>query len=414
MLSIIAQLAVFVILAMNLPLSQVGQFALVSGVWVLSRALGPLGWDLLIMREMSRLSQGNDVGYYRSLAMKAVAVSAIPTAAVLAAMTLWITNPSGGEEWLTSGSIVLGGTLWAAVGPIISALRGLGRPQIAQLIDSLLLQVLPAFGISVCAMFGLTSLHGAIFSYSISAIAATMVGSVALVRVLNSAMLEAHASTDRPRFFQLQVVALRLWVGQLATALSNRLSTLLTAPLAGLSAVALVETGLRGQLVSSTISWAIGVIASPRYATEGDSARSLRTLSAAIGAISVASGVFLVAVALLGPVLLPLLGAAYASAYVPLLLMCLAAFTESIASACGYFFGMTGRENQNAIGSVIQLCVLIGAAIALVPSLGAAGTGVAVLSASAMRSAYALFALGKMGLLSVASPVRAMRALIGR
>lgn len=407
-ISIFAQLVVFATLAVQLPISEVGLFALASATWVLARALSPLGWDVLLLREAATLATRGD---FRAVA-KLTTHGSLLSAAVSFTAFVPIFAFFFPDDRTTSLIIVATAVLWGMIGPLVASLRGIGLSLIAQVYDSVGLQVLPAVVVTSLSLFGSLSLEATLLSFTISAFVA--VTSCAALMLARTRGARPGDNDQAVSIKSLYPSALRLWSAQVAAAVSSRLPTLLTAPMAGLKATALVETGSKGQLVGATISWALGIIASRRYSTEADSALAQRTLSAAIGVTFLATVAFTAAVAGLGPFLLPLLGSDYLAAFVPLVLMCLAAVAESIASAAGYYFAMTRRETQNATGGVLQLVVLAGSMLALTPLYGASGTGVAVLLGSTARTAYACTALHSAGLLHVVHPTNVFRALRGR
>lgn len=383
--SIAGQLATVVVLARSLSLSEFGLFAVASAAWMLARALAPLGANIAVLRlgSVDWHDGGTGAkGLLRAAELQTLLV-VVPGGIVAAVVpTLW----NGHSESAIVAVVV--GVLWALIAPVITLLRAVNLIIVGQAIDGLGLQVVPLMVIVVLSLTQPISLSMAYGAYAIGA-ALTLAAAFILLWI----RLRGIPQTTRPdvgAFFQL---SLRLWQTQIFSALSTRAPVLLAGPLAGLAQTALVETAYKPQIVSSTIAWAIGTNASPRYARTPDLAAAMPILRFSTMATASSTAALLLAIAVGGPSLLSFMGEDYAAAYQPMLVMIGAGVLESPALAAGYFFAMAGHERISIRITFAQFATLVVGLFALLPILGAMGAALALVCASSMRTVLSLMRL---------------------
>lgn len=408
--SICAQLAFFILIARTSALEVVGLFAVASAYWVLCRALLPMGWNVSLLRRVSVLRAQNCPEQASRLLAIAVGDTAILGATWGLAVCVFAAFAA--PELLTAcvlASVI--GLLWAVSGVLVSYLRANGDLLWSQLCDSVVVYIFPLVACGAVAVVqGTVSFDVIAGSYVASAVLAA---SCLLVVVRWRAPRKRKSLGGSLDVGLERRLAHRLWWNQAFAALSGRASILLAAPVAGVASTAIIEAGLRAQLVGATLAWAGGTVASPRYAVAHETSRpeGPRILNIVTWAAMLPSILVVVALAAWGETILSILGAAFASERWTITLMALAAVIELPAASGGYFLMMTGRERIASLSTVVQLVTLVACALALAPAMGALGMAVAVVIAATCRSATVLIGLRKH---KIASPVsvRGLNTLI--
>lgn len=398
-LSICAQLSFFVLVARASSIEVVGLFAIASAFWVLGRALLPMGWNVAILRLVSVLrSTGETAKGTRvvKVALIDTAILGTAIAAASAAVTLLVSSQHILDVVLAS----LVAILWAEIGILVAYLRALGDLLWSQLCDGVIIYALP---LMVC---GAMVASNAVIDFSVIAIsyASSALLSLAclVIAVSRKRLVSTRVSCEDLDVRSQRQLAQRLWWNQAFSALSGRASIMLAAPVAGVAATAIVETGLRTQLVGATLAWAGGTVASPRYAVahENETESGSKILNVVTWAALLPSIAVVAVLGVWGEQILGILGEPYVRERLAITIMALAAVIELPAASGGYFLMMTGRERIANISTVLQLGTLVACIICLGPILGAVGIAVAVLLAAAFRSALVLISLGRDGVLS--------------
>lgn len=382
-ISIVGQLATLVLLARRLTIDEFGLFAVMSACWVLARALGPLGADIAVLRlgSVDWREGGSGAAGLLCLAERQALLVVIPAGVVgILTSRIWSRSSLG-----VVAVAALVGVLWALVAPVITMLRAVDRVILAQAVDGLGLQVTPLIFIAMLAASHSLSLSSVYGAYALSACFTLLIGIVLLRH-----RLQGIPQTVRPDARVVFQLSLRLWQTQVFTALSTRAPVLLAGPVAGLSQTALVETAYKPQIISSTIAWAIGTNASPRYARAPSLITAMPMLRFSTLATLFSTATFMLAIAVGGRELLAFMGDEYVAAYVPMLVMIAAGIAEAPALATGYFFAMAGHERVARRITFVQFVTLIVGLFALLPPLGALGAAVALVCASTMRTALSL------------------------
>ncbi len=392
-MSLFAQLGFFVLLAASSDIAVVGSYAVVNACWVLGRALLPMGWNVAILRRIAVLRDQNVPRDIRKLLL----ISIRETAALGGVIGISVTVVAFFVFEAQTVNVVLAavvGILWAEIGVVVAYLRAHGELIWSQLCDGIIVHVFP---LAICGVLLIVDIHFGleliILSYLASALLS--IGFLALVgyvRLEKSPLSEAASPMsirDERR------LAHRLWWNQAFAALSGRASVFLAAPLAGIASTAIVEAGLRTQLVGATLAWAGGTVASPRYAVghskgqaQGPIIMNVVTWAALLPSLLVVVGLVI-----WGDPLLGILGQPFVTERWAIVLMAVAAVVEVPAASAGYYLMMTGRERVASLTALTQLAALVVLASGLGPSLGAFGIALAVLLAAALRSCLVLASL---------------------
>lgn len=391
--SIAAQLGLFVLIARVTDLGTVGVFALASATWVLMRALLPMGWNIAVLKRTAVLLEtGSGRDAFRLMMRAVIETLMLGTLLVgaFAALLLGL-NDRQIVLWLLIASV---GLVWANVAILVAYLRAYGYLVTSQVFDGVVIYVIP---LTVCvasvAYIGRLDIVLVVGSHLLSGILAWICLFALVVRLLRAS--NAEMGPTILSFADERQLARRLWWNQVFSALSSRAPVLLTTPLAGVATTAIIETGLRTQLVGATLAWAGGTVASPRYAVAHHHGRpdAALVLSAVTWATMLPSALVAGVLIVWGDPVLQILGEAYAKERIAVALMATAAVAELPAACAGYFLMMTGREKIASLSTLLQLLVLSFSALLLGPQWGAFGIAGAVFVAACCRSLVVLISL---------------------
>lgn len=392
-LSITAQLGFFILVARSASLEVVGVFAIASACWVLGRALLPMGWNIAVLRTASVL-RGTELQHQVGRLMRAATIETAILGVVAGSAFVFVGSSVLEANVATCVMAALVGILWAEISILVSYLRAYGRLLWGQFCEGLLVYFVPLLVVSICIFYGkrldFMLIASSFFASGILALVCLL---AIVVKFLASR--EEVVSTTQLSISTQRKLAYRLWWNQAFSAISSRASVLLAAPVAGVASTAIVEAGLRSQLVGQTLAWAGGTVASPRYAVAEHNNRSKDQgiLNMVTWAALLPSVLVVAVLAVWGEPLLNILGEEFASERWTITLMALAAVFELPAASSGYFLMMTGRERTASLSTVIQLVVLVACAVLLGSSFGAFGIAWAVLIAALCRSAVVIYAL---------------------
>lgn len=412
--SICAQLGFFVLVARVSSIEVVGLFAMASAFWVLARALLPMGWNVAVLRSVSVLRADGSFSQGKLILKAALIETALLGGGLgflLVLCTFLVAQPFTLGAALASAVALL----WAEIGILVSYLRAMGDLVWSQACDGVVVYVVPLLVCGALAVGDFPVNFDAIgITYLISALL-----SLSLLFAKAKTIKDPHVDQGVTNPAEVSVqrrLARRLWWNQAFSALSGRMSVLMAAPVAGVAATAIVETGLRTQLVGATLAWAGGTVASPRYAIahEKSPKEGPRILNLVTWAAMLPSAGVVVLLMLWGNPILNVLGEAYAAERLAITIMAFAAVVELPAGSGGYFLMMTGRERAANLSSVLQLVVVLVLIGLLGPLMGATGIAVAVLIAAVVRTGVVLVALhrdripsplGSVGLRTLASQI---------
>lgn len=315
-------------------------------------------------------------------------------------ISTFITNDF--EVWILAASV---GFCWSIIGILVSFLRGSGSLIVSQICDGVVVYVVPlVLCVGVVIARGDLTIEVILVSYVVSALMSLACLCIVGLRMPRGTVNSGHDRLDIPIERQL---ARRLWWNQVFSAISSRAPVLLAAPLAGVPATAIIEAGLRTQLVGATLAWAGGTVASPRYAVAHHNrhyrrSNGSRLLSAVTWAAVLPSAGLAIVLVFWGEPILGLLGRPFSDARWAITLMAIAAVVELPGATGGYYLMMTGRERVASVSTLAQLLVMLAGALATAPVLGAFGIACAVLTATFVRTVVVLAGLRRHG---VSSPL---------
>jgi O-antigen/teichoic acid export membrane protein len=359
-----------------------------------------MGWNIAVLRRVAVLrdiGRGHQASILLRIALRDTIVLGVAISLILICVSAVIRS----DMMLDVGLAALVGVLWAVIGVLVSYLRALGDLIWSQICDGVAVYLLPLVFGGAMAVFKLSIEFDAIMT---AYVASALLSILGLGIVIRSRWPRAILASDDPSLDARteRQLAHRLWWNQAFSALSGRASVLLSAPVAGVASTAIVEAGLRTQLVGATLAWAGGTVASPRYAVahERESKRGARMLNLVTWAALLPSLAVVVALLCWGDIILGILGPVFVDERWAITVMAMAAVIELPASSGGYFLMMTGRERLASISTVIQLVVLVLLMVILGGAWGALGIAFAVLAAAGIRSAWVVTGLQKDGVRS--------------
>lgn len=359
------QLVWFMLLARAAPLETVGLYSVINTIWILTRALGPLGADVAYIRYVAPLlsqdgGQAKAVGMQRHIIRRCLLIHSVIYA-------------------------VCGGT---------ALLAGIASPEV------ILLCVAGAYGYMLCGLFAGQLLAAekqrqANFPESImlpglmiaSLGVLLVIGEVALVPVLISQVgviwlivgvyqwpvrraygrLSASPSAEDKR--ELRQGARQLLGTLTINHVIIRLPVLLCPILVGVAETALVEAATRIAALLGVVQWCAGYVISPlipKAHARADNAALQSLLVAGCWIVFVPSLLLFIIMTAFGPTILELMaGEAYRAAYLPLMFIATGFLVNAASGPTTHIYMLTQHESVTLrIGMeevLLMLCVMLAA-----------------------------------------------------
>jgi O-antigen/teichoic acid export membrane protein len=393
-ITIVSQLGYFVVLARGADTVTVGTYAIALAVWTLGRALLPMGWNIHLLRVSALGKERGSLGEAARQLRVAVTDTAIvgiglvALAAVINAV--WLRQSF--EALLMTGVVAI---LWAFIGILSGFVRGAGKLLLSQLADGPLVYGAPFAMIAIVSASGAPlNLRVALWSFAVGAVSALTALGIGCHYVVRSH--NARERLGRDRETSGRRAALALLPSQLMSAISSRLPVLVAGPTAGVAAVAVVEAGLRVQLVGATLTWAAGTVSSPRYAVlsqQSERLRIERLLSASVWAALIPTGLLAAVILLAGRYLLSFLGPEYVAGFWVVAVMAVASVVEVPGATAGYYLVMAGENRTAFRATSLQAATITVSGVVFGMLFGAEGIAIAVLLGSLVRSLVASLVL---------------------
>lgn len=393
------QLLLFLLVARLHDVASVGLFAVVTGIWLGLRSLGPLGFDFSAMRFIPAFAADGRQAAVRAFLRLGLYWTQLPT--VLAAVLL-----GAGAARLGDGVQAIAGTgaapetvaaepagfllcalglpAFVLIGYLVGVLRARQRVVPAQLLEMVLQ---PLAGLVLVAAVAVAAPEAGVAG-SLAAVAAAA-WAVAL-GYLWLARADLGPSPPLPRAERQEIVrtSLRIGLSSAIVIVTLRAPVIVLFLLAGAAASALYEAAQRFALLGTLGAWTVVAAASPLMAeafAAGDRGRLRRLLAGSIAvAAAPAAGVVLGLLAL-GDWLLGWFGAEYQAARWVAVLLALAFLANALGTPAGSAFYMIGRERLALGFNLAGLAVLAVALPAGAWAAGPQGAALAFLLALAVR-----------------------------
>ncbi|MBL1270846.1 MAG: lipopolysaccharide biosynthesis protein [Oceanospirillales bacterium] len=391
------QSIIIIFLARELPIEEMGVFAFCYAILGLARMLGPLGTDIVTMRRIASAKNKFAKDLHISLNSSFVLVCCVTFSVSLICIVgeFWVSTP------LSSESIYgYSGVLWATIsipafaitGLLTLQLRGFDYNVLAQIPDSIGLQILFGAGIIYAQSTGQLNIDTTLSLLAIAAWAAAV--TYIAIRIWIGVELTATPTFD----------AMRALIGESkdtlyalsVTALSVRAPIFFAAALLGPAMVSILDIAIRFGTLPSITTSAVTSTFSPRFAIYLET-QDRANLSKALSLASILAAVpallcfILIASSPLYYGIETILPPEYANTYIPMLLICGASLINALFSPASSVLFMDSKGSVVGNFSLAQLILLCIMALVLADSMGIIGLAVAVCAGTFIRDAGLAF-----------------------
>ncbi|MGP7796756.1 lipopolysaccharide biosynthesis protein [Sphingomonas sp. CLY1604] len=362
-------------IALRLPLDQVGAFYIVFGTMSLASGLGRLGVDRALTREMARALAHGDSASARAALWRALAlVLALSVGlAILTAALAWpiarhvMDKPAMTPLFLIGALSIIPLNLSSLTA---GALAGLHRVTESQIVYTWLWPGL------FCVIAFLLPLDVALALLAIA-------GAMALAAVIGTAMLFHHLPARpavRGTAAPLLSIGLSLFSVELVQLLISAAPPFVLGALSTTDAVGLYAIAWRVVLVIYMFVSGVASLVSPRFARLymlHDHAGLRREARRALG-FALALALLPIALVTIEPTrILMLFGAHFAPAASTLRILLIGQLAAALTTTTPELLGMTGYARALLRLNALALVTLLAGLVGFVPSLGADGAGIA-------------------------------------
>lgn len=386
-IGIVLQALIVLTLARTFSLEDMGYFAIIFAVLGLARMQGPLGSDQIAMRDISKALAENDRA-------KAQAISTLSLTFVLFANMVFSLIGFGAlvlarhqiHLGLIECAIVSLAVLSFALNGLLAAqIRGFGKPLLAQVPDSIGLQALVGLGLLGLHLFGQIHLSSVLIVLTLASWSIT--GAYLFARKRTGIYSSFYPT--RNDLWNLAREGSKISQALIFTHLSVRAPLLLSAPLLGPAATAILEIATRFGTLSTVVTTSVAATFSPRFAVlakQGAADELRRTVYLAAAVSIIPSLVILIGFAFIVPPLFGwLLPPAYADAYVPLLVIAGASTLNGALGPASNTLIMAGMPEPVRLLSFVRLATTIILCVVLSALYGVVGMAWAVFVATLLR-----------------------------
>lgn len=386
---IILQSAIIVYLARTLSLVEMGYFAIVSTVLTLARMLGPLGSDQIAMRDISSALSRGALNEAQALSGRSLALVLTANAAlsVICLVTLLFVRNATALTTVDCLTISLALPSFALNGLFAGQIRGMGKVIAAQVPDSIGLQIVFMAGLAGLLTFGEVNLSSVLLFLCLS----SWFVSGAYFVIRRRTGIYASTFPGWQEIWSLAREGGSIFQALLFTGLSVRAPLLLSAPLLGPAATAVLEIATRFGTLPSIITNSVSSTFSPRFAVlaERNDSRGLQKALYLAALLSAVPAAFMMIV--LAIVVPPLFGwflpVAYEQAYIPLLIITAASTFNGALGISASVLIMAGLPDPVRFFSLVRLVGVTVLCISLGTTYGVVGMAWAVLLATLLRDA---------------------------
>ncbi len=366
-------------IALRLPLDQVGAFYIVFGTMSLASGLGRLGVDRALTREMARALAHGDVATARAALKRAtlivlalsLALSALTAAAAWPIAALVMHKPAMTPLFLLGALTIVPLNLSSVVA---GALAGLHRVTESQIVYTWLWPGM----FCIAAFFLPLDVHLALLAVGFGMTMAMLIGGMLLFRHLPAAPAQGGAAA--PAHGPLLTTGLSLFSMELVQLLISAAPPFVIGALSSTDAVGLYAIAWRVVLVIYMFVSGVASMVSPRFARLymlGDHAGLRREASRAIG-FALALAILPILLVTLEPArILKLFGAHFAPAASTLRILLVGQLAATLTTTTPELLGMTGYARSLLRINALAFVTLIAGLVCFVPGLGADGAAIA-------------------------------------
>ena len=279
---LVMQLLTFALVTRTHTLYEVGIFAFINALWIITRTLGALGYDQAALRFIpSYLSQKKHDWVLEFLQraieqIKATLLYVCIILIVIASIILYFDGGYFSYGWAIL-LLALGIYAYALMGLNVCVIRALNKSIQAQLPESMLLQILFVFGVGLTVYFDVACVEYTLAIQMSAAWCVLGVYQFIVAKTVNHQIIDNDLKLD---FDTVQSMASTTFKAMTATALAARMPVILLALVVSADAVGLFEGAFRLGLLGTIPVWAVGVVVSPMIAraAEDDDFSLLRHL----------------------------------------------------------------------------------------------------------------------------------------
>lgn len=383
-----------VLLGRMLGLANFGTYAFLTSLVAVLRLPATFGTPMLMVREVGAARATEDWGRMRGVAtwaLRFVLLTSIPIALAVAVALIFFPHLvpphlHGALAW-SVGLVVLA-PMAAIRGGI---LRGLKQVVAGQLPEQLVQPLTMLLLLCIPLVMGLQAISpaDAMAANVISTGAAWLVGGLILMRVWPRAARAATPVMDGKRWSRS---LLPMGFGNAMYHLDGQVAVLVLGLVAANEQTGLFKAASQFALFAGLGYSVVNVNVSPRLAAsfaKGDMARLQYTVTrgarlSLVYCLPAALGLS----ALGGWVLGLTMGAEFASAWLPLVILCLGHLVNAAFGSASALLNMTHHESRNTVGFGIGLAVNVALTLALSPTFGAPGAATAAAAGVIARNLY--------------------------
>ena len=386
------QLLWFILLVRLLPMEQVGLYSVVNSIWLLTRALGPLGQESALIKEGGPLWRDGEKAQIRGLLDYALTRSRLILTLLLLPILLGAPYLLSEELMAISNmqlAVFIGVMGYVSFGLYSSALL-VPEKQIAAHAPESILLPLSLMGMTLwMAQEEVLNFERLIFFQAVLSIVISVIYLFLVRRYLGKDIPVLMEDKTRQAFKQLSK---RLFGTLALNNLNVRLPVILSPMLIGAAGTALLEAAIRFASLLGVIQWCIAFVISPKLSKvdtekEPETLQKLLTLGCWL--------VFLPALGLFGFFLLFgewmlgfIAGGEYQAAYLSLLIIAFGYLLNTLSGPTTHFYMMLGHEKQACRISAYETALSITLLGVLGYLYGLNGMAFAIMAGLAFRNGW--------------------------
>jgi O-antigen/teichoic acid export membrane protein len=385
--------ATTLVLAAGLGASGYGAYAWAIAAVTVLRVPLKLGRDRLLVREVAAQTARSQPGHVRGVIGDSARVVVIATVSFALAAEIALALAGASSPLLSALRVGLAILPFATLmSTAQGALQGLHRVVSSQVPDALLRPLVFLALLALVTVGGAQPTAEAALALQAIATASALAATLWLLARSLPRSVRTAASRRDTRAWSRSGLTLALNAG--LGVLGNRIDLILVGALLGASSAGIYALAVAAASVATLPFVALALPLSPvvaEFHARGDHARLARTITVStrwtLGVTALAAA----AIAVAGPLGLPLLGHAFAAGAGPLASLCLAAILNAAFAANGLVLVMAGLERLAAMatGAGAASCAVLAAL--LIPAAGLSGAAAAVVASTLVANALATY-----------------------
>ena len=388
------QLGWFMLLVRLLPIEQVGIYSAINSLWLLMRALGPMGSDQALMRRLPTLLESGEQEKAHGILQHALTyllkwqglLMLLLLGAGLIAQSLGML-PLPPEILVLIAAVSM---LYGINGQQVYVMLATKRPLLANAFEGIWLPLALAGGAALLHLQEMLSLESLLIWQALAMLGFCLFGLwLTHVRLMpHQTIKNAALSQQDCTLFALQ--SRQLLATSAAIHLTMRLPVIAAPFLIGAAQTALLETAMRFATLLGLVAFAAAQVTLPSisaYAEQQKRTELQALLHQASWLIFLPTLGLFGGLALFGEPLISLIaGEEYRAAYAPLMVLSAAYLLAAAAGPMQHLFTMSGLAGIVTKVSLLELLVSVILMLLLAPWLGALGLAAAISFGMALRN----------------------------